>query len=100
MINLPASQLNWKLTNIERENVQAMFFYGKYKAYLKEAVSNKKDLIHVRKSLKLNKLDSKNLAAALELEIIFKSDAIENWNKSQIELKKYNDFEVNRKYKN
>ena len=100
MINLPASQLTHKLTRNEKENVQAMFFYKKYESYLKEANNNKQDLIIARKVLKRNLIDSKNYTAALELEIIFKADAIDNWNLAQIELKKYNDFELNRKYKN
>ena len=100
MIHLPASQLTWKLTKIEKENVQAMFFYKKYESYLKEANSNKQDLIIVRASLKRNAMDSKNHSAALDLEVIFKADAIANWNLAQVELQKYNDFELNRKYKN
>ena len=100
MINLPASQLTHKLTRNEKENVQAMFFYKKYESYLKEANNNKQDLIIARKVLKRNLIDSKNHTAALELEIIFKADAIDNWNLAQVELQKYNDFELNRKYKN
>jgi hypothetical protein len=100
MINLPASLLTHKLTKIESENVQAMFFYKKYQSYLKDANINKKDLIQVRASLKSGRLDLKNNTAALELEIIFKADAIENWNLAQMELQKYNNFELNRKYKN
>jgi hypothetical protein len=99
MLHLPASQLTWKLTKIEKENVRAMFFYNKYKSYLKEAISNKQDLILVRKALKRNEMDSKNHTAAMELEVIFKADAIENWNLAQVELEKYNNFELNRKYK-
>jgi hypothetical protein len=100
MISLPASQLNYKLTRNEKENVQSMFFFRKYKKYLAKAHSNKQDLILVRKSLKRNEMDSKNHTAAMELEVIFKADAIENWNLAQVELEKYNNFELNRKYPN
>jgi hypothetical protein len=100
MINLPASQLNCKLTRNEKENAQSMYFYKRYKKYLAIAHSNKQDLILVRASLKRNQMDSKNTKAALELEVIFKADAIENWNLSLEELKKYNDFKLNRKYPN
>ena len=101
MINLPASQLfRNSLTKTEQENVQSMSLHNKYKSFLKSAESNKQDLMKIRKSLKSGNLDLKNTSAALKLEIIFKADAIENWNLSQVELKKYNDFELNRKYKN
>ena len=88
-----------KLTKIELENVQAMAFYNKYQSYLKQANSNKEDLMQIRSSLKSGNLDLKNRTAALQLEIIFKADAIENWNLAQAELSKYNNFEANRKYK-
>ena len=101
MINLPASQLTLsKITKSESENMQAASIYKKYERCLDQATQDKKDLILVRKALKRGEMDSKNLASALELEVIFKSDAIENWNLAQVELQKYNDFQLNRKYKN
>lgn len=100
MIHLPASQLTWKLNRNEKENVQSVYIYKRYQSYLKEAHKNKQDLILVRASLKRSTMNAKNHTAAMELEIIFKADAIENWNLAQVELEKYNNFELNRKYPN
>jgi hypothetical protein len=99
MISLPASRLSNKLNKIELENVQAMAIYSKHKSYLIQANKYKQDLIKIRSCLKLGNLDFKNRSAALNLEIIFKADAIENWNLAQVELEKYNNFEFKRKYK-
>jgi hypothetical protein len=100
MINLEGCELTHELTRNEKENVQAMFFYRKYEKFLKEANFNKGNLIFIRAALKNNELDTKNYNAALELESTFKNNAIENWNLAQDELKKYNEFELNRKYPN
>ena len=86
ILRTPYSQL----TKQESENIQAMNIYNRYKATLKSAYASKDDYLAVKKVA----------TASAETVSFFKTNAIEYWEKSQALLKEYNDFELNRKYKN
>jgi hypothetical protein len=94
MINLPAFQLNNKLTKVEKENIQAMSIWKKYKKEL----ANANDMKACYKRCKEVAALGVNLEAK-KAEIYFYNEALKSWNISQELLSEYNEFQLNRKYK-
>lgn len=95
MINLPASQLTLQLTKEEKENLQSMTIWNRYKEELSNANNMKSYYKKCKESVKLGV----NVEEAKSAEKYFYNEAIESWNKSQKLLSDFNEFEANRKYK-
>ena len=94
MINLPASQLNNKLTKVEKENTQAMNIWKRYQNELANANDMKASYKRCKEVAALGvNLEAKNAA------IFFYNEALKSWNISQELLSEYNEFQLNRKYK-
>jgi len=81
-----------KFTKEESLNAKAMFIYKKYEYNLREAKKAKEDYLFCKEKF----LKGNTTEVLIQLTADFKKDALEYWEKSQLFLLEYNNFNKNR----